>query len=84
VPLTVHAISEIAARLVREQGRALDVTITSTHGGSDRVELLVVVADWHRNASRVLLNVSRADQRGFERELRGRLANLLATRRGPE
>lgn len=77
MPLTITTISEIARRLALEQGRALDVAVMSTHGGSDRVELLVTIADQRYRRSRFLLNVTRADRLEFERELKGRLAQAL-------
>ena len=55
------------------------VGVAATHGGSDRVELLVSVATDGNDESRVhMLNLTRAAKVDFERDLRHQLRDTLA------
>ena len=70
VSLDLDRLTEITRRLVREHRRGLAVVnITSTEGGSDRVELLITIDGCHKDPCRFLINVNRAEPLQFEGEL---------------
>ena len=78
--LDIDTITRTVSSFLREHGRALElVGVASTEGGSGRVELLITVKGCHHEPCRLLVNVTRADQVTFERELRSKLAEVLAT-----
>ena len=80
VTLGIDTITSIVSTMLKEHGRALElVGVTSTEGGSDRVELLITVAGCHKDPCRFMVNVTRGDQVEFERDLRLKLADALAS-----
>jgi hypothetical protein len=76
--LSVDDIYGISHSVVREHSRALNVVgVTSTDGGSDRVELLITIEGCHTQPCRFVINVSRAHADEFERQLRAKLHAAL-------
>ena len=81
--LDTDTITRTVSSILQEHGRTLElVGVASTEGGSDRVELLITVNGCHLEPCRLLVNVTRGDQVTFERELRSKLAEVLASHRG--
>lgn len=77
--LDIDTITRTVSSILQEHGRALElVGVASTEGGSGRVELMITVTGCHREPCRLLVNVTRADQVTFERELRSKFAEVLA------
>jgi len=76
--INVDTITALSREVIRQQGRALDVvTVTTTGGDSQRVEILVTVTGCHKDPCRFILNVSRADSQEFAREFRTKLSGAL-------
>ena len=67
---------EVAARVNQ---RLSVVSVTTTEGGSDRVELLVTVSGCHAEPCMHLINVSRAAPEMLEREVREKLEDALTS-----
>jgi hypothetical protein len=57
------------------------VSVSSTEGGGNRVELLVTVEGCHREPCMHILNVSRAEVDQFEKEVRSQLQAALLDHR---
>ena len=53
------------------------VGVAATHGGSDRVELLVSMSDSSDGRRVRMLNLTRTRKADFERDFRARLRNSL-------
>ena len=76
--IDVDTITALSQEVIRQQGRALDVvTVATTGGDSQRVEILVTVTGCHKDPCRFILNVSRADSQEFAREFRTKLSGAL-------
>ena len=76
--LSVDAVTRISRSVVLEHGAGLNVvSVTATEGGSDRVELLITIEGCHEGPCRFLINVTRANDADFERELRTALQRGL-------
>jgi hypothetical protein len=76
--INVDTITALTQEVISQQGRALDVvTVTTTGGDSQRVEILVTVTGCHKDPCRFILNVSRADSQEFAREFRTKLSGAL-------
>lgn len=72
-------IAAISRSVALEHGRALQVAgVTSTEGGSDRVEILVTLMGCHQDPCRIIVNVSRADRVVLESELRAVLRRAVS------
>lgn len=60
--LSLEAITQITRDVVRQHGPGLKVlAVTSTEGGSDRVELLLGITGCRSGPCRIALNINRAD-----------------------
>jgi hypothetical protein len=73
--LSLDVVAQITRAVAAEQSPHVErITIASTSGDGDRVELLVTLAQYGRNVRRYLmLNLSRKEPAAFERQLRTRL-----------
>ena len=78
MPLSLDAITQISRAVAREHRRDLEIMgVTSTEGGSDRVELLIAIKGCHEGPCRLSLNLNRSDGQDFETELKGKLDEAL-------
>lgn len=76
--MDLESITTLSRAVVRQHGRGLDVvTVTTTGGDSERVEVLITIRGCHSDPCRFMLNVSRADAGEFDREFRGKLTEAL-------
>ncbi len=76
--IDVDTITALSREVIRQHGRALDVvTVTTTGGDSQRVEILVTVTGCHKDSCRFMVNVSRAGSDEFAREFRTKLNDAL-------
>jgi len=72
--LSLDVVAQISGAVAAEQGPHVErITIASTSGEDDRVELLVTVAQYGYARRRLMLNLSRKEPAAFERQLRARL-----------
>jgi hypothetical protein len=80
--LSLDMVTEISRAVVAEQTPALQVVnVASSDGGSGRVELLITVVGCHAEPCRLLLNLSRMEQRRFEHDLRIKLRDAIQSHR---
>jgi len=78
MPLSIESITEISRAVAsRHRGGFEVIGVTSTEGGSDRVELLLTIRGCHTGPCRLSLNVNRADGEEFERDLTAKLDEAL-------
>lgn len=71
-------VNTISRAVVLEHGPGVTVDgVTFSDGGSDRVEILVSIADCHSGPCRVSVNVTRSASADFEREFRAKLGEAL-------
>ena len=71
-------VTAITRAVIAETRSDVDmISVLSTDGGSERVEILITIAGCHADPCRLLLNISRADAAGFEDELREKLREAL-------
>lgn len=76
--LNVESITEISQAVALEHGGALRVVgVTSTDGGSDRAEIIVMINGCHREPCRFVVNVTRVDREALEDELSEKLDDAL-------
>ena len=75
--LDAAAITELSRTIAEDYDDSEIVGVAATHGGSDRVELLVSVADADAvDGRRVrMLNLTRSQPAAFKRDLRDHLAD---------
>jgi len=80
--LNPDAMTTISREVASQIDDRIEVLgITSTEGGTDRVELLVTIAGCHQEPCTVLVNINRADPVRFEHELREKLRHAFAAHR---
>ena len=78
MPLTTDAITEISRSVAAEHSSKLQVVgVASSEGGSDRIELLIMITGCHREPCRFLINVARTGAAELEAELRTKLQEAL-------
>jgi hypothetical protein len=75
--LDATTITYLSRTIAEEYDDEVEVVGASTHGGSDRVELLVSVADPEDGRRMRMLNLTRTERADFERDLRSRLDESL-------
>ena len=76
--IDLDTITMLSREVIRQHGRGLDVvTVTTTGGDSQRVEILVTIAGCHNDPCRFMVNVSRADSKEFDREFRVKLSEAM-------
>ena len=71
----VAAIAESVISSLHDEVRILG--ISSSEGGSDRVELLITIHGCHDDPCRILVNLNRANSVQFEQDLRAKLHEAL-------
>jgi hypothetical protein len=72
-------LDSLSRNIANEFDSRLEIVgIAATHGGSDRVELLVSVADDHDERRVHMLNLTRARRVDFESDLRRQLTERLS------
>ena len=74
---TVAALSRAVATAYDTRLRV--VGVTSTNGESGRVELIVTIHGCHSDPCIIMLNVTRSRRDAFERELREKFRDALAS-----
>jgi hypothetical protein len=74
---TITALSRAVAGAYDERLRV--VGVTSTDGESGRVELIVTIHGCHVDPCIIMLNVTRSRREAFERELRDKFRDALAS-----
>jgi hypothetical protein len=78
--ISLEQINVITRAVVAETRRDVEmVSVLSSDGGSERVELLITIAGCHKDPCRLLLNLSRADGAEFENELREKVREALVS-----
>lgn len=76
--LSLDAITDISRAVVLRHDHDIEVIgVTSTEGGSNRVELLLALSGCHDEPCRIVLNINRVDAGEFERDLRSKLDEAL-------
>lgn len=76
--LTVDSVTTIAGRIASELHPGLQVVgVVSTHGSSDRIELLLRLAGEDGESRMIVLNVARTEPQRLETELRAKLRDAL-------
>ena len=82
--LTVPDITRIATEVAQAQNSSLQILgVSSSDGGSNRIEILVRVRGCHNEPCTVQLNISRGGRSEFEQELRDQLRRALASHGPP-
>ena len=76
--LDAATITELSRSIAEDYDSELEVVgVAATHGGSDRVELLVSMFDPADGRRMRMLNLTRTKKTDFERDLRSRLQQSL-------
>lgn len=76
--LSLERVTEITRNVVRDHGPGLKVlAVTSTEGGSDRVEVLLDITGCQSGPCRISLNLNRVDAEEFARVLKSKLAGAI-------
>jgi hypothetical protein len=74
MPVSLDDVAMISGAVAAEQSPHVDrITVASTCAESHRVELLVVLGQSPYEQHRLMLNLSRKEPAGFERQLRAKL-----------
>jgi hypothetical protein len=72
--LSLDVVAQITRAVAAEQSPHVErITIASTSGEHERVEVLVTLVQHGYTRRRVMLNLSRKEPAAFERQLRARL-----------
>jgi hypothetical protein len=78
--ISLEQINVIARAVIAETRHDVEtVSVLSTDGGSERVELLITITGCHKDPCRLLLNLTRADGAEFESELREKVREALVS-----
>lgn len=78
--LTIDTITALSREVASDYDARLRVVgVTSTDGESGRVELLVTIHGCHPDPCIIMLNVTRSTRDAFERELRDKFRDALAS-----
>ena len=78
--LTVESVTTISRHVAADYDPRLHVIgVASTDGESGRVELLVTIGGCHDEPCVIMLNVTRLGSDAFERDLRDKFADALAS-----
>ena len=75
--LATDVVNEISRSVAAEQSPDLDVLGILSAGGSERIELLVAMADGHDEQRRYMITVARTNATEFETELRSKLSAVV-------
>ena len=75
--LSIDRIDAISRAVAQEYDPRLAVVSVASRGGSARVELLVTIDGCRQEPCVVMVNVTRADQRALEHELREKFRDAL-------
>jgi hypothetical protein len=82
--LTIDSITRMSRAVAADCDPRLSVMgVVSTDGESGRVELLVTIEGCHTEPCIVMLNVTRLGQAAFERDLREKFRDALASHLDP-
>lgn len=73
----IEEVNTISRAVALEHGPGVTVDGVTFDGGSDRVEVLVSIADCHSGPCRVSVNVTRSAGADFERDFRAKLSEAL-------
>ena len=80
--LNLELVTLISRQVARNLDERIDVvSVASTDGGSERVELLLTLANCHQEPCVIMVNVPRSDISSLERELRQKLHEALTAHR---
>ena len=78
--LTIDTVTALGRAVATDHDPRLRVVgVTSTNGESGRVELIVTIHGCHADPCIVMLNVTRSSRDAFERELRDKFRDALAS-----
>lgn len=75
--LATDVVNEISRNVAAEQSPDLDVLGILSAGGSERIELLVAMADGQDEQRRYMITVPRTDATEFESALRSKLSAVV-------